>query len=387
MNKRKRELVAILLTIALVVGAFFPSVLNNVTLYNYVKVAVFGLLLFLSLSTAFYKALKHKFVSRFFVITLITGVMLFFFYSIGMRIKWGDLVSILIVCWMMCIGYCSSFEDREIDFLLVFYGILSSLLGIYSMFYYVGSVSLADYMYAVDTKNMVGQLVATSGIGVIIALSFSQRFRWVKLALIGAAIILLFVLRCKTALVAFLLFGVFFLWKAFNSTWIVFFMIVGVFAIIVFYSNIIAFFEVVFVGTKDIMDLNDLSSGRLERNVEGIAFFISNPIFGEMTTPPEVENIHNYILKRMVAYGVFSIPFIVLYFYNLIRLIKEWLGIGARIKELRMTGLLMLMIPFFSSLVEPSAPFGPGLIQLIPFFFYGITLKHVQLQQVNSIRT
>ncbi len=375
MRKRNREFLAVFLVIVLVVMAFSPTALNNMAVYNYIKYVVFGLLVFLTFSTGCIKALRCPFIFRFFVITTLTGIMLFSFYSFGFSIRWSDLVSLIVVAWITSIGYCSFFDDKDFESLVLVFSIVSVLVGVYSMIYYVGAVTLADYMYAVDTKNMIGQLVATSGIGVSVSFLSSTRYKWVKITLIVITTVLMFVLRCKTALVAFLLFGIFFIRKAIKSRTLVLLYILGTFVIVVFYSRIVSFLDVVFVGSKDIMDLNDISSGRLQRNVDGLLFLYSNPIFGELKTVSGVENIHNYVLKRLVAYGIFSLPFIILYFYCFVKCIKEWFGIGKNIKEIRNLGSLMLIIPFFSSLLEPSAPFGPGLLQLIPFFFYGAYLK------------
>ena len=100
-----------------------------------------------------------------------------------------------------------------------------------------------------------------------------------------------------------------------------------------------------------------------------MAFFNENPIFGEMNTPSDLPNIHNYMLRRMVAYGLFSFPFILLYLVFLFKLVGHWIRVD--VKHVRCAGLLILIIPFAASFVEPLSPFGPGLVQLISFFFFG----------------
>ena len=249
------------------------------------------------------------------------------------------------------------------------------------MIYFVGAVTLADYMYAVDTKNLVGQIVATAGIGLVVTTA-KHRYMLPKLVLIGLVIILLFVLRCKTALVAFVLFGVYYFRSYFKSSLAFVLVFLVAIACVVYSSQIYSFFERVFVGTKEVIDLNDFTSDRIDRDRDGIAFFISHPIWGELKVESGLENIHNYVIKRLAAYGLFSFPYLLFYFYYFIILIKQWLSLKRN--EIEYAGLLMLIIPFFSSLLEPSAPFGPGLIQIIPFIFYGLYLRDSELYELKG---
>ena len=127
------------------------------------------------------------------------------------------------------------------------------------------------------------------------------------------------------------------------------------------------------MGRFDVTDIESLSAGRMHRNVQGMEFFFAHPFFGEMGAHSELQNIHNYVIKRLAAYGFFSLPILAFYFWFTVKVIKEW--IAADVKDYYNVGSLMMIIPFFASLLEPLSPFGPGLVQIIPFFFYGCSLR------------
>lgn len=374
MNKNNTLLfITILPLVLLVVMAFSPPIVNNERLYSFVRVGVLGFLMILAFLSKSYRALNNQFILNSLIIAVFSGIIVFFLYAFSFRVGWHDVISLIIVILSISIGYSLSFTDGQIEFTLLVYGALSVVLGVYSMIYYVGAVTLADYMYAVDTKNLVGQIVATAGIGLVVT-TLKRHFMLIKIVLIGLIVILLFVLRCKTALVAFFLFAVFYYRHLFKSSSIFVLMVAVAIICVVYYTQIYSFLETVFVGTKDIVDLNDFTSDRLDRNRDGIAFFLSHPFFGELKIESGIQNIHNYVIKRLAGYGLFSLPFIVFYFYYFISFIKQLLSF--KNKRMDSTGLLMLIIPFFSSLLEPSAPFGPGLIQTVPFIFYGLYLRY-----------
>lgn len=368
--------VATLLLVLLVVTAFFPPVLDNSRYYSLTKYGVFGLLVLLAFFSKCYKSFQNEFIRKSLIITIIAVFLVFFLYAFSFRIGWYDATSLISIVLAVSIGYSLSLKQGQIELILLFYGVLAVVLGIYSMIYFVGAITLADYMYAVDTKNLVGQIVATAGIGLVVT-TVEHRYLLPKIVLIGLVIILLVVLRCKTAFVAFILFAIYYFRSYFKSSFAFVLVFLVAIACVVYSSQIYSFFERVFVGTKEVVDLNDFTSDRIDRDRDGIAFFISHPIWGELKVESGLENIHNYVIKRLAAYGIFSFPFMVFYFFYFINLIKQWLSLKHR--RIECAGLLMLIIPFFSSLLEPSAPFGPGLIQVVPFVFYGLYLRRLEL--------
>jgi hypothetical protein len=48
-------------------------------------------------------------------------------------------------------------------------------------------------------------------------------------------------------------------------------------------------------------------------------------------------------------------------------------------------GWILLSIPLFCSLLEPSAPFGPGTVQLMPFLLCGLAVRNREGKITNAI--
>ena len=177
----------------------------------------------------------------------------------------------------------------------------------------------------------------------------------------------------RTILLGFLVFAIIYYCKSHQLKNVLLSVVILLFLLLLFYAPILSFFKDVFIANKDITDLDSVSSGRMERNIEGLSFWSLNPFFGEMKTPSLVPRIHNYLINILVAYGIFSFPFIVLFFYLLVVAAKKWKKENTL--HIESVGYWVMFIPFFCSLLEPSAPYGPGLVQSIPFFLFGNSMR------------
>lgn len=368
-----RETFFILLFVSLATAAFFPVVYNNAVWYGTVKYLIFVVLIYLATATRVVNALKSKIIIVSLVIVCFIFIQLLIFYSQNFNVRWSDLTCLLIVVLFMSVGYCSQIDERQTEIVVIVFAIFAAVAGLWSMFYYVGSLTLNDYLYAVDAKNQIGQFVASATTGIMILLFANKRFRFIKIGLLTLLVILLLVLRCRTALLAFLFFAVMYYYKTLKARDAVFLVLTLSILMILFYAPVLSFLEDVFVGNKDIDDLNSVSSNRLERNIDGFDFWFSNSIFGELQTPSGIARIHNYLINILVAYGLFSFPFIVLYFHLLVVAAKRWKKVN--VLHIGSVGYWVMFIPFFCSLLEPSAPYGPGLVQAVPFFLFGNSMR------------
>ena len=74
-------------------------------------------------------------------------------------------------------------------------------------------------------------------------------------------------------------------------------------------------------------------------------------------------------------YGLFVIPLFVVFFRLLFYNMRNWFRLNVR--KSGCVGIWMMFIPLFCSMLEPSAPFGPGLVQAMPFFVLGYSMGFV----------
>ena len=366
------ETFLVILLVSLVIVAFFPPVYNS-GLYGITKYVIFALLAILALKNRVVRSLNNKTVLFSLVMVFFLALQLIIFYLTGFNVRWGDVIGLAIITFLMGEGYCCKLDERQLEVVVLVYATLSAVAGLWSMFYYVGNLTLTTYLYVVDAKNQIGQIIASASAGVLVLLFSNKRYRIVKIGLLVVLVILLFLLRCRTALLAFLVFGVYYYFKSHEVKHKFFIIMLALLAVLLFYGPILDFFENVFVGNKDITDLNAVSSNRMERNIEGLRFWSLNPVFGEMKTPSEVLRIHNYLINILSAYGFFAFLFYVLFFYLLVVIVKKWKRSNALC--ISNIGYWMMFTPFFCSLLEPSAPYGPGLVQAVSFFIFGNSMR------------
>lgn len=338
-----------------------------------------GLLVILAITTimviSINRVINNGFLLVFFFVLLVNIIQTLVFYAAGMRIRWADFLSLIYIFLFISIGYCLPIQKEKWDGLIKLFSFLSVSLGVLSVFYYLGSISLLTDMYAIEAKNQIGQVVAMGCMAlVIICFRFPIKKRWFWLMVMIVGIVSLFVIRCRTAMLAFLICFFIYLFKVAKNTtnkvWIFILPLVLMLVFLVFQDKIFVFFEEAFVGNKNIDDINSLSTGRMERNIQGLSFVLQHPFYGELKGASDIPQIHNYIINRLTAYGIFSFPYLFLYFLVLVKVIKSWKGDNTNV-----IGGLLLTIPFISSLLEPGAPFGPGMVQVFPYLLLGMSMK------------
>ena len=130
------------------------------------------------------------------------------------------------------------------------------------------------------------------------------------------------------------------------------------------------------VGGKSSSDLDVLTSNRWERNQKGLEFLLKDPLLGEQEESSGILIIHNYILLRMVRYGIWSFPLVAFYLYFGIRTIVALFR--ERWTALRDVGFVACTIPLMVSFVEPNFPYGPGSVQMMAFLLLGATFRQYQ---------
>ena len=377
-SKTKLFLLYLAMIISLIM--YVPSIYNS-GLYDVLRYIEFGVMGLLVMTTFSFSTIrKYRFTSILGVILVFLLIEFLVFFAFLLNKNTDDLIQIVIVFLMLIAGINSSIDEPALIRLCTVYSIGTVFLGAISVITYLGSFSLSIDQYAISGKNQVGAIVAF-GAGLSFYLSYCHTkgymFSFI-LAIVG--IILSIVIRCRTAMVALLLLVIYIVARKWNLKQIVFFAIVLATLYLVFFNTINDFLLEIFIGHGDIevsnnQDdyLNSLSTNRFERNALGVAFLVGHPLTGELGELSHIPLIHNYVLLRLVRYGVFALPFLLIYCLFLIKflrmLFKGRLSLGNM-------GWILLSIPLFCSLLEPSAPFGPGTVQLMPFLLCGLAVRN-----------
>lgn len=367
---------------------YIPAIYNS-GLYGILRYALFVLMAGVVVMTFKWSTLVgYSFTRNISAVLLVAIIEFLFFFAFQLHVVTGDIIQIIIVLLMMIVGANSSLDEKNLIKLCSFYCVGTVALGFLAVTSYLGSFSIAVNAYAIEGKNQVGEILAF-GTGVAFYLSQSQVKRpkfFLILAIVGIALSL--VIRCRTATVGLLLFVIYMLAIKWTPKQKILFAISAFVIYIIFFNRVNEFVLDVFMGNRDIEGISDqsdiinqISTSRFERNTLALLFLHDHLFMGELTELSEIPLIHNYVLLRLTRYGLFSLPILIIYFIFVVKCFKSL--IRANVSLFNM-GWILLIIPFFCSLLEPSAPFGPGTVQLMPYLLCGVALKYEAINRVRK---
>jgi O-antigen ligase len=341
-----------------------------------------GILVYLTFKLDF--ILKHSLTKK----TLLALALVFLQYVVSLafklRFKVGDLTPLAIVLMMVMVGGRVHFQPREFKKLCTVYCVGTVFLGMMAILTYLGSFSLSVNANAITGKNQVGAIVAVGG-GMAFYLSLQPMRRKRRLLYLGMAaliLVILVVVRCRTALVGYVLFCGILLMQRWTRKQKRRAVMIGLVVYICFFSTINHLVVDSLLKSTDLEDdeltvssdlINQLSTNRHERNVQAIQFIRRQPLEGALFKYSGIKLIHNYVLLRLVRYGIIlAIPYLWIYFVYMLHCIR---GVARKDDSLFNMGSYILIIPMFCSLLEPSAPFGPGTVEIMPFLLCGFAMQ------------
>lgn len=374
-NKIAITLLYVLL--AAVFVSYIPMIYLT-SLYNVFSLGIMGVMALLVLIAVFRSGfLKNRFLWAFFVVIAFL-IMEFVVFQVGhLNYNLDDVRQIIIVYLCMLVGYTISMTELQLSRMSLFYVVGSILLGLYAIIFYTGSFSFEGDRTLITGKNQIGGMVAVGGaIATYFYLTFEKR-KGMFFALALLAFFVSAILRDRSAFVAFIFFAVVLSFKQFPFYKVGLVLIAMLLFYLFFKSEIDSFFFDSLIGRGD-FDIEDLSTGRSSRNEMGIQYLSSHFWVGELEASANIPWIHNYLLLRLVRYGVWSMFFILVYLMFVVKIIKEYFGD----KELQFDkmGFFIPIIPFFISLLEPSFPFGPGTVQVLVYVLFGQALQNQNYQ-------
>lgn len=379
MRFKDRLLLYLLYLALLTVFVSYMPIVYNSSLYSVFGKALLGIMLLLFIFSFFRMTkINNTFITKLIILLCLIALEFLIFFTGNLNFDAGDVRQILIVILCIMIGFSLNISKESLKSLCFFYSIGALVLGVIVLLTYTGSFSFAGDRNAIDGKNQVGGIVA---IGAAISFYYMQITENKKIFYQIITFLLFLVLalvRCRSAFVSFLFFVVLLFFKRYPFRHVLLVSIGLLLLYLVFYQKVNLFFESSLIGGRG-SDINDLSTGRMERNMLGLEYFFSHLLTGELLYSSNIPWIHNYLLLRLVHYGIWSIFFIYIYFMFVNRIIKEYRHFDLRNCELSL-GFFVVIIPFFVSLLEPSYPFGPGTVQVFAYILFGYSLRQRALQ-------
>jgi len=358
--------------------SYTPEIFANDAIYGRL-----GLIIMLSVVTllAFTNNLKELVRNRFFnkiLFPLIAfSLIITTFYAIGFsRVTTADIMQIGIIYVSMWIGHELIISQKIITSLIIMYAILAIYLCYASASTYLGVISMDENLYMIEAKNQIGVIAAYAAI-YMVYIAQTTNNRKLSILTYGICIILIalmLIIRCRTALLAFIIGAGYIVFKMSDAKRLFVLSLVGFFVVLIFSEQIFSTLQDAFIGDRNVSNLDEVSSNRLERNEQGVLYLQNNLFVGEMQHHSGIAIIHNYVINRLVRYGIWGLPLIFIYFVIVTKVVRQIL------LPLKLTfadiGYIGLIIPLFCSLLEPDAPFGPGTVQAFAYIMFGYSIKN-----------
>lgn len=267
-------------------------------------------------------------------------------------------------------------KSREKENLLSYFVIILTILSVFTVFYYNGGYSISS-IYTVPSKNQMGPLM---GAGFIIAYIklfdkssgayYKKIYLFFVLVLIAGSLI---TIRNRTGILGIIiviLFKMIINLKKQNFTHKKLFWGITIFTIFLVTAYfwwgelVISYINESMFANYDLTSIDSIATGRISGYSEALVFLKNNLFFGSLTSVSGYTGhiaAHNYIINKLVQFGIiFSLPFVLYYAY----LIKY---AYLHLKKGNYSGWL-LFFSLFVSLFEYTYPFGPGVSQFMLWF-------------------
>jgi len=376
--KQKIAKYLLLATLVFVAVSFLPWVYMTTGYYllRYAIMICTGASFILSFSLS--KCLSSKFVRLFAIAIGITAIEFLFFIISGHRFHFSDFTQLIIAFLCISIGMCLDEDVKFWSNVCYYYTIALIVMGLANCLYFAGGFYVPERYMLNEGKNQVGALIAISAASTFF-LAIKQKEQRTHFMVVSIlALIVLILIRARSDVFALLACAALVLFKDANWNWKwnlkTVFTILGIACIAyISYTGFVGDeLETFMIGGKNADNMEELTSRRWSRNAEGLDYFLHDHLTGEQEEDSGILLIHNYILLRLVRYGVWSIPMVGFYLYFGIYVLT--MLFKRRKSDFWDLGFVVATVPLIVSFVEPNFPYGPGSVQLLTFVLLGTAL-------------
>ena len=361
------------LVIILVAISYYPPLYSVEAIYSAMRLGLYAIVIFLvALTFSFKSLLKNGLLKAGGIVILLILLEFLIFYAFGLRFEFSDVWQLIIVLLCISIGFnLKNIGENRVNQLLQLYAAIGVCVGLISFNFYKDAISELN-VYAVEGKNQLGLIISSAAaVALYLGISLPKLSKqWIFRLFFLFGMVILLLMGARSAFAALLAFASVLLYKALTRKQRIW---CGVILIIILACSFDFLFTML-IGNHDVTDLNSISTGRLERNMLGIAYINEYFWEGELYHASNIPWIHNYLILRLVRYGVWSFLFLFFYFYLFVGMVRNIIRTRRQVK-LENIGFFLLIVPYFISLLEPSAPFGPGSNVFMLYIILGITMR------------
>lgn len=295
------------------------------------------------------------------------------YYGIGLVIDFSVIRDILTILGIVLIAFTLNFTEDEIKRVFFIYA-LAFLFSILSIVFFLGSGFEILDLYLPVPKNQLGPGYAMGAILSLYSIfNDKKRAKW-YLAFLFFYIISLLVLRSRATIVATFIVSLLILnieLKHKKALRLGMYFLIGI--ALVYGSGFI--YNAMFKNF-DTSSIDSLSTGRMQRNIDGLLFLNDNLFLGETFGGSYGGKIiHNYLLKNIVAFGAIAFIPLALIYFKYLRVALSQAFRNKKDNYFRIGNYLVLFL-FIISLFEYSFPFSPVSATFFAFIVFSSYLKN-----------
>lgn len=378
--KQKIAKYLVLATLAMVVVSYLPWVYMTITYYilRYAIMACMGAAAILTFRIEKYGI--ERFI-RLFAITIALTLLFFIgFHIFGHRYRPADLSQLVVAFLCVGIGTCLELDIKQWANICYYYTLGLIVMGVLNCLYWAGGLYVPEHYMLNEGKNQVGGVIAIAGTAAFFFGAKLKEQRTHFFVLFFLTLLVLVLIRARSDCFAMLACAIFISIKDLDWKWqwsaktVITLLGILLIGYIIYAGFIHDELHTFMVGGKSGDDLDVITSNRWERNQQGLEFLMNDPFMGEQDEESGILLIHNYILLRLVRYGIWSLPMVAFYIYFGIKTICALFK--QRKTDLRDVGYVACALPLLVSFVEPNFPYGPGSVQMFAFLLLGATFAN-----------
>lgn len=333
-----------------------------------VAIACFSLLFVLALSKSS-KSFKPK-IYRMWLILIILGMGVCLL-RYGNNVSYAfDMAIPLMICYSST--YLLDSSEEELIKWFVPFSAFFCFCAFMSIIRGVGSFSMADYYIEGVAKNQICpffSIISTIAVGLALRNKLKLITKLYLFLVAAICIIPAIYLLNRTSLIGFGISCAFLVYTKGKLKGLFIFVALVVMVLLISGTSITDMLYQSIVGNRDASDLDDLTSGRFDRNDVAIEYISRHLAFGEIGQTELSVNPHMFILYPLTRFGLIGgIPFLILYGTIIWLFIKAYSR-----KELLCAGVLFMAL--FESLAEYAPPFGPGTTFVVCYMIVGMFIK------------
>lgn len=333
-------------------------------------------------------ALQNKFIRRYLYLlglAVVAAISIDGLFCVNAYLPEVMDVAISMAC--IYIGYNLKLNNKDLRYIYLLYGIALLLTALTLIINNIGGFVITDN-YKIDSKNGIGAMLAVLSVSMFAYLGCSDCSKLWKLISVGVivfSLVAILTMRARASTMTVAISAFLYVIQLLRNGNITFKQLFRWFVVVVFLIVVILFvveadFSVISEYVYNSLFQNvedDVTTGRMERNVVAWDFFLSHPLFGRLDTPQDMLWVHNYLLRIVTDYGVIGgLSLMLLYLFLLIHVINvHWKYKTS--SSLDYIGYWAVLPILLLSVVEPLFPYSPGTAVLFAYLLLGYSMRRL----------